>query len=80
MWILGQVRYHDQEEEMDLCPACWLSHYLRSNAKKFFFPLGADSSSVAAIVGCMCQIVIEGLNHLTVHTLARIKRHWMQPS
>lgn len=48
---------------------------VRSNDTGFLMPLGADSSSVAANVGCMYQIVIKGLNHLTVHTLARIKRH-----
>jgi NAD+ synthase (glutamine-hydrolysing) len=41
-------------------PACWLWDYLRrSGAQGFFLPLsgGADSSSVAAIVGAMCQLV-----------------------
>lgn len=47
-------------------PACWLWDYLRrSGASGFLLPLsgGADSSSVAAIVGCMCQMV---LRHIQV--------------
>jgi NAD+ synthase (glutamine-hydrolysing) len=43
-------------------PACWLWDYLRrSGAQGFFLPLsgGADSSSVAAIVGAMCQLVTQ---------------------
>jgi len=34
----------------------------RSGASGFLLPLsgGADSSSVAAIVGCMCQLVVKG--------------------
>ena len=45
----------------DAGPACWLWDYLRrSGASGFLLPLsgGADSSSVAAIVGCMCQMVL----------------------
>lgn len=36
-----------------------LSYLCRSGASGFLLPLsgGADSSSVAAIVGCMCQMV-----------------------
>ncbi|CAI5995098.1 unnamed protein product [Closterium sp. NIES-64] len=55
-----QIRYHCPEEEIALGPACWLWDYLRrSGASGFLLPLsgGADSSSVAAIVGCMCQLV-----------------------
>lgn len=40
-------------------PACWLWDYLRrSGASGYLLPLsgGADSSSTAAIVGCMCQV------------------------
>jgi NAD+ synthase (glutamine-hydrolysing) len=61
---LWQVRYHFPEEEIALGPACWLWDYLRrSGATGFLLPLsgGADSSSVAAIVGCMCQLVVKGL-------------------
>ena len=60
---VGQVRYHLPEEEIALGPACWLWDYLRrSGAIGFLLPLsgGADSSSVAAIVGCMCQLVVKG--------------------
>ena len=48
------------EEEIARGPACWLWDYLRrSGASGFLLPLsgGADSSSVAAIVGCMCRMV-----------------------
>ena len=51
-------------------PACWLWDYLRrSGASGFLLPLsgGADSSSVAAIVGCMCQMV---LRHIQVLALS----------
>ena len=51
---------HCPEEECCLGPACWLWDYLRrSGAAGFFLPLsgGADSSSVAAIVGAMCVMV-----------------------
>lgn len=53
---------HRPEEECCLGPACWLWDYLRrSGAAGFFLPLsgGADSSSVAAIVGAMCVMVTE---------------------
>ncbi|GIL46495.1 hypothetical protein Vafri_3475, partial [Volvox africanus] len=49
------------EEEIAYGPACWLWDYLRrSGAAGFLVPLsgGADSSSVAAIVGAMCQLVV----------------------
>lgn len=49
------------EEEIALGPAAWLWDYLRrSGATGFLLPLsgGADSSSTAAIVGSMCQMVV----------------------
>lgn len=58
-----QIRYHSPEEEIAFGPSCWLWDYLRrSGASGFLLPLsgGADSSAVAAIVGCMCQLVIKG--------------------
>ncbi|KAK6947955.1 NAD/GMP synthase [Dillenia turbinata] len=57
-----EIRYHSPEEEIAFGPACWLWDYLRrSGASGFLLPLsgGADSSSVAAIVGCMCQLVVK---------------------
>ncbi|GKY95173.1 hypothetical protein MPSEU_000480700 [Mayamaea pseudoterrestris] len=57
---LESLQVHISEEECCLGPACWLWDYLRrSGAAGFFLPLsgGADSSSVAAIVGAMCQLV-----------------------
>ncbi|XP_052209726.1 glutamine-dependent NAD(+) synthetase isoform X3 [Diospyros lotus] len=57
-----KIRYHLPEEEIAFGPGCWLWDYLRrSGASGFLLPLsgGADSSSVAAIVGCMCQLVVK---------------------
>ncbi|XAR55171.1 NAD(+) synthase (glutamine-hydrolyzing) [Bertholletia excelsa] len=57
-----KISYHSPEEEIAFGPACWLWDYLRrSGASGFLLPLsgGADSSSVAAIVGCMCQLVVK---------------------
>ncbi|KAG1675369.1 hypothetical protein FOA52_012288 [Chlamydomonas sp. UWO 241] len=55
-------RLHAPEEEIAFGPACWLWDYLRrSGASGFLLPLsgGADSSSTAAIVGAMCQLVVQ---------------------
>ncbi|MBI1924131.1 NAD(+) synthase, partial [Candidatus Poribacteria bacterium] len=55
-----EVRHHTPEEEIAYGPACWLWDYLRrSGAAGYFLPIsgGADSSSVAAMVGSMCQMV-----------------------
>lgn len=60
--LLKEVKYHTPEEECCLGPACWLWDYLRrSGASGFLLPLsgGADSSSVATIVGVMCRLVHE---------------------
>ncbi|KAK6263298.1 hypothetical protein QUC31_009114 [Theobroma cacao] len=57
-----KIMYHSPEEEIAFGPGCWLWDYLRrSGASGFLLPLsgGADSSSVAAIVGCMCQLVVK---------------------
>ncbi|CAN6718490.1 unnamed protein product [Malus baccata var. baccata] len=57
-----KIKYHSPEEEIAFGPGCWLWDYLRrSGASGFLLPLsgGADSSSVAAIVGCMCQLVVK---------------------
>ncbi|KAG8100077.1 hypothetical protein GUJ93_ZPchr0013g34787 [Zizania palustris] len=59
-----EVTYNCPEEEIAFGPSCWLWDYLRrSRASGFLLPLsgGADSSSVAAIVGCMCQLVIKDI-------------------
>ncbi|CAM9359648.1 unnamed protein product [Phaeothamnion confervicola] len=56
------LRVHAPEEECGMGPACWLWDYLRrSGASGFFLPLsgGADSSSVAAIVGVMCHMAVK---------------------
>ncbi|XP_028774677.1 glutamine-dependent NAD(+) synthetase [Neltuma alba] len=60
--IPHKIKYHSPEEEIAFGPGCWLWDYLRrSGASGFLLPLsgGADSSSVAAIVGCMCQLVVK---------------------
>ncbi|KAH7840969.1 hypothetical protein Vadar_023985 [Vaccinium darrowii] len=60
------IRYHSPEEEIAFGPACWMWDYLRrSGASGFLLPLsgGADSSSVAAIVGCMCQLVVKDIQN-----------------
>ncbi|KAL8053347.1 hypothetical protein ABFX02_05G065100 [Erythranthe guttata] len=60
-----KIQYHSPEEEIAFGPGCWLWDYLRrSGASGFLLPLsgGADSSSVAAIVGCMCQLVVNVAN------------------
>jgi NAD+ synthase (glutamine-hydrolysing) len=56
-----EVHYHTPEEEIAYGPACWLWDYLRrSGMGGFFVPLsgGADSCSVVAQVGIMCQMVV----------------------
>ncbi|KAL8485870.1 hypothetical protein ACS0TY_027962 [Phlomoides rotata] len=60
-----EIQYHSPEEEIAFGPGCWLWDYLRrSGASGFLLPLsgGADSSSVAAIVGCMCQLVVKAIS------------------
>lgn len=59
-----EATYLRAEEEIARGPACWLWDYLRrSGATGFLLPLsgGADSASVAAIVGCMCQMVTSAM-------------------
>lgn len=73
-----EVHYHTPEEEIAYGPACWLWDYLRrSGTNGFFLPLsgGADSGSVAAIVGIMCQIVSRETfydNQIVLEDLRRI--------
>lgn len=53
---------HDPMEEIAYGPSAWLWDYLRrSKQRGYFLPLsgGADSSSTAALVGIMCQRVVE---------------------
>lgn len=57
-----KVRYHLPEEEIAYGPSCWLWDYLRrSGACGYFLPIsgGSDSSSVATMVGSMCQMVVK---------------------
>ncbi|XP_057993545.1 glutamine-dependent NAD(+) synthetase isoform X3 [Hevea brasiliensis] len=60
-----KINLYSSEEELSLGAACWLWDYLRrSGASGFLLPLsgGADSSSVAAIVGSMCQLVVKEIS------------------
>ncbi|MCD9642119.1 hypothetical protein HAX54_028785 [Datura stramonium] len=60
--VSRHIRYLLSEEEIALGPACWLWDYLRvSGASGFLLPVsgGADSSSLVAIVGSMCQLVVK---------------------
>lgn len=71
------VRYHIPEEEIAYGPACWLWDYLRrSGTNGFFLPLsgGADSSSVAALVGSMCQLVVREIGAGNVQVLTDARR------
>ena len=68
-----EATYLCAQEEIARGPACWLWDYLRrSSATGFLLPLsgGADSASVAAIVGCMCQMVVKAM-HDGDETVAR---------
>ncbi|GJQ11049.1 hypothetical protein GpartN1_g2840.t1 [Galdieria partita] len=72
-----QVRIHHPMEEIALGPACWLWDYLRrSGAAGFFLPLsgGADSSSSAAIVGSMCQLLCRAVQKGYIRVLQDIRR------
>uniref|UniRef100_M4B988 Glutamine-dependent NAD(+) synthetase n=1 Tax=Hyaloperonospora arabidopsidis (strain Emoy2) TaxID=559515 RepID=M4B988_HYAAE len=72
-----EVRYHVPEEEIALGPACWMWDYLRrSGGSGFFVPLsgGADSSSVACIVGVMCHLVVEAANNGDEQVLQDVQR------
>eukprot|EP00192_Tetraselmis_astigmatica_P007759 CAMPEP_0117672142 /NCGR_PEP_ID=MMETSP0804-20121206/13736_1 /TAXON_ID=1074897 /ORGANISM="Tetraselmis astigmatica, Strain CCMP880" /LENGTH=695 /DNA_ID=CAMNT_0005480703 /DNA_START=32 /DNA_END=2119 /DNA_ORIENTATION=- len=58
------ARYLLPEEEIAYGPACWLWDYMRrSGASGYLLPLsgGADSSSTAAITGCMCQLAVKAI-------------------
>lgn len=62
---LPSLRYWTPEEEIAKGPACWLWDYLRrSGLNGFFIALsgGADSSSTAALVGSMCQQLVQAVN------------------
>lgn len=73
----GSPCRHLPEEEIALGPAAWLWDYLRrSGASGFLLPLsgGADSSSTAAIVGCMCQMVLDEIAQGNEQVLADVIR------
>lgn len=53
------------QEEIAKGPACWLWDYLRRcGMNGFLLPLsgGADSSATAAIVGSMCEMLVDAIN------------------
>ena len=72
------IHYHTPEEEIAYGPACWLWDYLRrSGVAGYFLPIsgGADSSSVATLVGSMCQMVVkaaEARNRQVIRDVRRI--------
>jgi len=69
--------YHAPAEEICWGPACWLWDYLRrSGMAGFFIPLsgGSDSSSTAAIVGAMCQLVMKECGRHNVQVIEDVKR------
>jgi len=72
-----QLRVHDPMQEIALGPACWLWDYLRrSNQGGFFCPLsgGADSSSVVAIVGSMCQLIVQNVAKGNAQVLEDVRK------
>uniref|UniRef100_A0A7S0EXQ7 Glutamine-dependent NAD(+) synthetase n=1 Tax=Hanusia phi TaxID=3032 RepID=A0A7S0EXQ7_9CRYP len=71
------VRVHHPMEEIARGPACWLWDYLRrSNQGGFFVALsgGADSSSVVAIVGNMCQMIVKEVKEGNETVLQDLRR------
>lgn len=71
------VFYHQPEEEIAYGPACWLWDYLRrSGSSGYFVPIsgGADSSSTVALVGSMCQMVVESISRGNQQTLADVRK------
>eukprot|EP00210_Caulerpa_lentillifera_P003695 g3528.t1 len=72
-----EPRIPDPEEELVYGPACWLWDYLRrSGATGFLLSLsgGADSSSVAAIVGAMSQMVITACQQGNTEIITEVRR------
>ena len=71
------VFYHQPEEEIAYGPACWLWDYLRrSGSNGYFVPIsgGADSSSTVALVGSMCQLVVQSINDGNELTLIDVRK------
>ena len=71
------MHFHSFQEEIALGPACWLWDYLRrSGASGYFLPLsgGADSSSTAALVGSMCQLVMQACEEGDSTVIQDVKR------
>ena len=71
------VRYRLPEEEIAYGPSCWLWDYLRrSGANGYFLPIsgGSDSSSVAIIVGSMCQMVVKEASNGNQQVIREVRR------
>lgn len=69
-------------EEIALAPALWMWDYLRrSSARGFFLPVtpGVESSSVAAIVRSMAELVFESIEAGNKTVLADLRRVIRQP-
>jgi len=75
-----EFSYLSPEQEISLGPSYWLWDYLRrSGASGYFLPLsgGADSASTAALVGIMCQNVVNAVqqgDRDTLHDVYRVLR------
>lgn len=72
-----EVRYHLPEEEIAYGPSCWLWDYLRrSGACGYFLPIsgGSDSSSVATMVGSMCQMVVKEAENGNQQVIRDVRR------
>ena len=62
--VVKDAKYLLPQEEIAYGPACWMWDYMRrSGAAGYLLPLsgGADSSSTAAITGCMCQLAVKAI-------------------
>jgi len=65
------------EQEISMGPPLWLWDYLRrSGGRGFFLPLsgGADSASVAAMVGSMAKIVLKSIKAGNKDALEDLRR------
>ena len=65
------------EQEISMGPPLWMWDYLRrSGGRGFFLPLsgGADSASVAAMIGSMAQIVLKSIQSGNKEALEDLRR------
>eukprot|EP00760_Papus_ankaliazontas_P007678 PhM_4_TR13451/c0_g1_i1/m.51038/K01950/E6.3.5.1, NADSYN1, QNS1, nadE; NAD+ synthase (glutamine-hydrolysing) len=77
-----RLKVYSPEEEIAYGPACWLWDYLRrSSLGGYFLPLsgGADSASVCAIVGIMCDLVVDEVINDNQHVINDVQRITKDP-